>query len=150
MLYEVITEFSQVLEHAEFALRLGELPRSNIVRYDNFAHDKIIQKSTLEKELENAIIKNELVLYYQPKINLITNEVIGCEALIRWIKADGTIIPPNSFIPVAESSNLITRISEFVINEACRQTKLWQESGLPPISISINLSSVDFYSYNFV
>lgn len=138
-------DFAEVLEHSEFALGLGELPRSNITRYDNSVHDKIIQKTTIEKELEKALKNNELKLFYQPKINLTNNKIMGVEALIRWIKPDGTIIPPTSFISVAENSNLITKISEFVINEACMQNKQWQDKGLPPINISVNLSSVDFY-----
>ena len=138
-------DFSKVLEHAEFALRIGELPRSNIVRYDNGVHEKILQRSSLEKELELAIENDELRLFYQPKISLATESVVGVEALIRWIKPDGTIIPPSEFIPIAESSILITKISEFVLREACQQNKIWQEKGLAPINISVNLSSVDFY-----
>lgn len=138
-------DFSEILEHAEFALRLGENPRSNIVRYDNTVHDKIIAKSALEKEIHNALQSKQLHLFYQPKINLSDNTIMGAEALIRWIKPDGTIINPNSFIPIAENSNLITKISEFVVNEACRQNKIWQDMGLPPINISVNLSSTDFY-----
>lgn len=138
-------EFSQVLEHAEFAIRLGQEQRSNIVQYDNNVHDKIIGKTVLEKELKKALKNNELKLFYQPKINLSTNKLMGVEALIRWIKPDGTIIPPNSFIPIAETSSLITKISEFVVNEACRQNKQWQDMGLPCFNVSVNLSSVDFY-----
>ena len=67
------------------------------------------------------------------------------EALIRWIKPDGTIVPPNQFIPVAENSLLITQISAFVLKEACRQNKEWQDKGYPPITVSINLTAVDFY-----
>lgn len=138
-------DFAEILEHAEFALRLGEKPRANIVRYDISVHDIIIARSTLEKELEIAFENNELVLYYQPKINLTNNKVIGVEALLRWIKPDGTMIPPSVFIPVAESSNLITKISEFVVNEACQQNKRWQNMGLPHMSVSVNLTSIDFY-----
>ena len=138
-------DFAEVFEHAEFALRLSEKPRSNIVRYDNTIHDKIIQRSALEKALEKALYSDELKLFYQPKINLTNNTIIGGEALIRWIKPDGTIVPPSDFIPIAEASNLITKISEFVVNKACEQNKQWQDKGLKPISISVNLSSVDFY-----
>lgn len=139
------TDFAKVLEHAEFALRMGEQQRSNIIKYNIGVHDKIIEHSSLEKELEKALDNNELKLFYQPKIDLSTYSVVGAEALIRWIKPNGTIIPPCDFIPVAESSSLITKISEFVLNEACRQNKKWQDQGLPPLCISINLSSVDFY-----
>jgi len=138
-------DFAEILEHAEFALRLGENPRANIVRYDNTVHDKIIAKLQLEKEIQKALENNELVLYYQPKISLSTNEIVGMEALIRWVKPDGSIVPPGLFIPIAETSYLITKISEFVVNEACRQNKLWQDMGLPPIAVSVNLTSVDFY-----
>ncbi len=138
-------DFAEILEHAEFALRLGENPRANIVRYDNSVHDRIIARSQLEKELQKALDNNELVLYYQPKISLSDNKVVGMEALIRWVKPDGSIIPPGLFIPVAENSYLITRISEFVVNEACRQNYEWQKMGLPKVSVSVNLTSVDFY-----
>lgn len=67
------------------------------------------------------------------------------EALIRWIKPDGTVVPPGSFIPVAESSLLITKISRFVLLEACRQNKAWQDAGLPKVTVSVNLTSADFY-----
>ena len=70
---------------------------------------------------------------------------MGVEALIRWIKPDGTVISPDAFVPIAESSHLIGKISEFVLNEGCRQNKLWQKMGYPPIVMSINFASSDFY-----
>ncbi|MGN1089782.1 MAG: putative bifunctional diguanylate cyclase/phosphodiesterase, partial [Huintestinicola sp.] len=142
------TEFSQVLDRAEFALSLSDGRRSTINRFDNHAHDSIIAGNELEKNLMKALDNNELVLYYQPKINLENGKVIGMEALIRWIKPDGTIIPPSEFIPVAESSMLITKISKFVLHEACRQNKEWQDMGLDPITVSINLTAIDFYQTN--
>ena len=138
-------EFANILDHAEFALSVNDDARGNITRYDSKLYFKIIAGNTLEIELAKALDNNELVLYYQPKINLANGKVFGVEALIRWIKPDGTIIPPNYFIPVAEKSLLITRISDFVIYEACRQNKEWQDLGLPFITVSINLTSVDFY-----
>ncbi|MGN0667168.1 MAG: EAL domain-containing protein [Huintestinicola sp.] len=141
-------DFASVLDRAEFALSLSEEARNNIIRYDNHAHDAIIEGNKIEKELAYAIENNELVLYYQPKISLETGRVIGMESLIRWIKPDGTLIPPSNFIPVAEHSMLITKISKFVLYEACRQNKYWQDIGLDPITVSINLSSIDFYQTN--
>ena len=132
-------------DHAEFSLSLSDGSRNSIIRYDNNVHDKIIAGTAIEKELALAIDNHEFVLYYQPKINLSDGEIVGMEALIRWIKPDGTIIPPNQFIPVAERSMLITRISDFVLYEACRQNKEWQQKGYKPITVSINLTAVDFY-----
>lgn len=141
-------DFAQVLDRAEFSLSLSGDTRGNVVRYDIKIHDKIIQSNIIEKELAAAIDNNELVLYYQPKIDLSDGSLMGMEALVRWIKPDGTVVPPGSFIPVAESSLLITKISEFVLGEACRQNKEWQDKGYPPITVSINLTAVDFYQTN--
>jgi EAL domain-containing protein (putative c-di-GMP-specific phosphodiesterase class I) len=84
-------------------------------------------------------------MYYQPKINLQTGDVIGVEALIRWKKKDGSLVLPGNFVPVAESSKLISKISEYALFESCRQNVEWQRMGLPKIIMSINLTSVDFY-----
>ncbi len=104
--------FIQGLDHAEFSLSLSDGKRGDIIQYDEMIHTKILQSTELEKELAKAIDHNDLVLYYQPKINLANGELIGMEALIRWIKPDGSIIPPGQFIPIAENSLLITKISE--------------------------------------
>lgn len=138
-------EFSSVLDHAEFALSLSDGTRSSIMKYDNSVHDRIIRNNEVEKELAAAIENNELALYYQPKIDLNTGEVMGMEALIRWIKPDGKVVPPGDFIPIAEHSLLITKISHFVLYEACRQNKKWQDLGLKPVTVSINLTAIDFY-----
>lgn len=143
-----IGDFAQVLDRAEFALSLNDGSRSALIRYDNRAHDRIIAGNEIEKELTRAVENNELVLYYQPKINLLNGRVIGMEALIRWIKPDGTVVPPSEFIPVAENSLLITKISKFVLHEACRQNKEWQDMGLEPVTVSINLTAIDFYQTN--
>ena len=138
-------DFAKILDHAEFALSVGDGTRGNVSRYDLTMHDSVIAGSALETELAAALENNEFVLYYQPKINLTNGEIIGMEALIRWIKPDGTLVPPDAFIPVAENSLLITKISNFVLYEACRQNKAWQDAGLQKITVSINLTSVDFY-----
>ena len=137
--------FLEVLEHAEFALKSSVGSNSSICGYEPSMHDSIIGRTELEKELAVAIKHNELQLFYQPKIDLSTGKIMGVEALIRWIKPDGTIVKPDSFVPIAESSHLIGKISEFVLNEGCRQNKLWQKMGYPNIVMSINFTSSDFY-----
>ena len=137
--------FAEVLDHAEFALSSGEKNKATIIRYDHYIHDEIIDGSELEKRLADAIENNELRLFYQPKISLATGKIIGVEALIRWIKPDGTIVQPGKFVPIAEKSHLIEKISHFVLYEACRQNKEWQDRELPKILMSINFTSNDFY-----
>ena len=137
--------FLDVLEHAEFALKAGSGQHGTICRYEPSMHDSIIGITELEKSLALAIDNNELHLFYQPKIDLQTGKIMGIEALIRWIKSDGTIISPDSFVPIAEKSRLIGKISEFVLNEGCRQNALWQKMGYPKLVMSINFTSADFY-----
>ncbi len=138
-------DFAQILDHAEFSLSMSDGTKSSVIRYDNAIHDKIIENAAIENELVKALENRELALYYQPKISLADGSLIGMEALIRWIKPDGSVVPPAQFIPVAESSLLITKISDFVLYEACRQNKKWQDMGFPPVTVSINLTAVDFY-----
>ncbi|MBR4201645.1 MAG: GGDEF domain-containing protein [Oscillospiraceae bacterium] len=140
--------FEEILEHAEFALSSGSKVHGSINRYTHEMHDTIIQESNLETQLSEAVMNNELVLYYQPKVSLETGEIIGMEALIRWKHPSGKLISPGVFIPIAERSQLIIQITRFVMDEAVRQAKLWQTMGLPEIVMSINFSSTDFYQNN--
>jgi diguanylate cyclase (GGDEF)-like protein/PAS domain S-box-containing protein len=138
-------DFSKVLDQAEFSLSMSDGSREAIVRYDNKVHESVIKAAEMEKEIALAIVNNEFVLFYQPKISLIDGSLMGMEALIRWIKPDGKLVPPVQFIPIAEKSLIITQISHFVLRDACRQNKLWQDRGYPPVTVSVNLTSVDFY-----
>ena len=137
--------FLDVLEHSEFALKSNSGVSNSICAYEPSMHDSIIGQNELEKALAMAIENDELKLFYQPKINLKTGRIMGVEALIRWIKPDGTIITPNVFVPIAEKSGLISKISDYVLFEGCRQNKSWQDMGYPKIVMSINFTSSDFY-----
>ena len=128
--------FEEVLEHAEFALSSGGAIGS-VHAYTAEMHDAIIRDTNLEKQL-----------WYQPKVSLENGAVFGVEALIRWRRPDGEIIGPETFIPIAERSQLITYITRYVLYEACRQVMLWQKMGLPHVIMSINMSSTDFYQGN--
>ena len=140
--------FENVMEHAEFALSSASNIHGSISRYTSEMHDSIIEESNLEAQLTEGIMHNELTLYYQPKVSLETGEVMGLEALIRWKHPSGRLLSPNVFIPIAERSQLITHITRFVLNEACRQAKLWQSMKLKPVVMSINFTSTDFYTEN--
>ena len=140
--------FENVLERAEFALSTGNAALGSICRYTPQMHDSIVEESILEKQLTDAVMNGQLELYYQPKLSLETGAVVGVEALIRWRHPDGRMLSPSVFIPIAERSTLITQITRFVIYEACRQARLWQQMGLPEMVMSINLSSMDFYQEN--
>lgn len=137
--------FLDVMEHAEFALKSGSGNQSSIYGYESSMHDSIIYTTEMEKALVLALNRNEFSLFYQPKIDLSTGRLMGVEALIRWIRPDGTVVTPDAFVPIAERSHLIGRITEFVLNEGCRQNVLWQKMGFPKIVMSVNFTSSDFY-----
>jgi len=103
-----------------------------------------VRKASLEKQLRGAIEANELVLHYQPKIDLQKEEVGGAEALLRWDNSELGVVPPKEFIPVAEDCGLIASIGTFVIEEACSQMKDWRDAGLEQIPVSVNVSCFQF------
>jgi EAL domain-containing protein (putative c-di-GMP-specific phosphodiesterase class I) len=105
-----------------------------------------MERVELEADLRRAIEKKEFVLHYQPIIDLESKQMIGMEALVRWNHPIRGIIPPNKFIPVAEETNQIVPLGKWILDEACRQAKIWQtqHSGEPPLSISVNISIRQF------
>ncbi len=95
-------------------------------------------------ELHYALERNEFELHYQPKVDLRSGAITGVEALLRWRSPDMGLVPPNKFIPILEETGLILEVGEWVIARACRQARLWQEQGLPPLRIAVNLSPRQF------
>jgi len=104
----------------------------------------ISERLELENSLRHALERDEFLVYYQPRIEVASGRIVGAEALIRWNCPDKGLIPPDSFIPIAEETGLIIPIGQWILQEACRQNSAWQCAGLPPISISVNLSPIQF------
>ncbi len=112
--------------------------------YSEELNSSILTKLLLDSDLHNALDNNELQLYYQVKVDAKTGIIVGTEALMRWNSPDKGIISPVVFIPLIEQSGLIIPIGNWLIQEACRQNKEWQEKGLAKIPVSINLSVQQF------
>src|SRR3989338_2026959 len=109
---------------------------------------KVAEKLFIESDLRKALEYGQFVLHYQPQVDILTGHIIGAEALVRWNHPTAGLISPAKFIPIAEESGLIVPLGEWILNEACRQNLAWQKTGLPPISIAVNLSAVQFRQQN--
>jgi EAL domain-containing protein (putative c-di-GMP-specific phosphodiesterase class I) len=102
----------------------------------------------MEKSLRRAMETEDFELYYQPKVDVCTGEIVAMEALIRWRHAQRGMVPPAEFIPLAEELGLIIPIGAWVLVTACRQNKQWQDAGLPHLRVAVNLSAVQFRQKN--
>jgi len=112
--------------------------------YTSEMNVRVFQRMSIESGLREALEKGHFILYYQPQISLQTGYIIGCEALIRWNHPEKGLIPPASFIPIAEETGLIVPIGDWVMKEACRQAIAWKAQGLRSITMAINLSAIQF------
>jgi diguanylate cyclase (GGDEF)-like protein len=130
----------------DYAKKMG----GNTFQFSSAAINTMYEKrQSLESKLRKALGKNELIIYYQPKVEIKTGEVKGVEALLRWENDEG-FVSPGDFIPLAEETGLIVPIGEWVLREACRQLKEWHQSTRLPISMAVNLSARQFNSADFL
>lgn len=144
-------DVSVLLKHAELAMKEAKTENiSNPHYFDYYLMDKLIERMNMEKRLPRALADGEFELFYQPKINAVTMEIIGMEALLRWNDPEKGMISPASFIPIAEECGFIVELGEWVLWEACRTNKRWQDQGLPKLPISVNVSAVQFKHPQFV
>lgn len=118
--------------------------------YSNEMNDEARVRLALEGDLRRALDNGDLCLNFQPQVDVRSRRIIGVEALLRWKHPEHGMIPPSRFIPVAEDSGLILPIGDWVIQEAVRQSRAWQDEGLPPITVAINISAVQFQQGNLV
>ena len=123
--------------------------RNNHQFFTESLNEGIAERLSIESSLRLALERNEFLLYYQPQIDIRTNEFIGVEALIRWNHPQKGMISPAKFIPVAEETGMIIPIGEWVIHEVCRQHNIWLDMGLPAIQIALNLSAIQFRQKQF-
>jgi predicted signal transduction protein with EAL and GGDEF domain len=136
-------DISTMLKNADTAMYQAKAAGGNVYRFFTpEMNARISERVALENNLRRAILGNEFRLHYQPQVDGGSGKLIGLEALIRWHHPELGDIPPARFIPIAEESNLINTIGEWVLREACRQSRAWIDQGLPPVVMAVNLSAV--------
>jgi len=134
-----------LLANADAAVyRAKEMGRDNFQFYTPALNAKVREKFTLQEELRLAVARRQFVLVYQPQVDLRTGRIFAVEALIRWNHPTLGMMAPVKFIPLAEETGLIVPIGDWVLHEACRQNKAWQDAGLPAMNVCVNVSARQF------
>jgi predicted signal transduction protein with EAL and GGDEF domain len=141
----------EIFKNADTAMYcVKENGRNNFMAYDHSMNDKAIEMMDMENCLRKALEAGELSLLYQPKLNVATGKIVALEALLRWENPVLGFVPPDRFIPLAESTGLIHPIGAWVIHEVCRQNREWQRKGLKPVEMAVNISSLQFSDARFI
>lgn len=140
-----------LLKNADIAMyRAKDRGRNNYQFFTLDMNKATLDRLNLANSLRHALEREELVIYYQPKVNINTGKVIGMEALVRWQHPDLGLVSPVEFIPLAEETGLIIPIGEWVLRTACVQNKAWQDTGFPPLSVAVNLSVLQFKQHDLI
>jgi diguanylate cyclase (GGDEF)-like protein/PAS domain S-box-containing protein len=140
-----------LLKNADSALYFAKSQgRDQAQCYSSSLNIQSFKLFTMSNDLRKALDKKELFLQYMPRVDAQTTQIVGVEALIRWNHPDWGLIFPAEFIPIAEETGLIVPIGEWVLREACKQNKQWQDMGLPPIAVSVNFSVQQLLKQNIL
>ncbi|QBE66159.1 sensor domain-containing protein [Pseudoduganella lutea] len=140
-----------LFKHADIALyRAKDGGRNQLQFYTSEMNARVTERTLIEGHLRNALPRQEFVLYFQPRIDCVTGRVAGLEALLRWRQPELGLVQPDRFIGVAEETGRIVEIGEWVLHEACRQAKAWQDAGLLRVPVAVNVSARQFRQAGFV
>lgn len=144
-------DIDTLLINADVAMYHAKKQGRNSYQYYSESMNKFaFERFTIENKLRKALDHNEFMLFYQPQIDINSKAFIGVEALIRWLQPDLVLTRPNEFIPLAEQSGLIVEMGNWVLRAACEQSRNWQQSGLKPMRMTVNVSGIQFSKDNFV
>jgi diguanylate cyclase (GGDEF)-like protein len=140
-----------LLKNADISMyRAKEQGKNNYQFYSALMNIHTVERMALESGLRRALERNEFLLHYQPKVDIGSGRITGMEALLRWQRPGQELIPPAKFIALAEETGLIVPIGEWVLRTACARNQSWQEQGLPPLRMAVNLSARQFAHANLL
>lgn len=144
-------DMSRIFERVNLAHRTAKLMKGRMVcDYDKSMQKLVMREKEIEAQQESALIKNEFLLYLQPKYTLASGEIGGAEALVRWKSSAYDILYPNEFIPLFEKNGFIINMDMYIFKKSCQILRDWIDSGLEPITISVNFSRLHFSNPTFV
>jgi diguanylate cyclase (GGDEF)-like protein len=151
VLYPFDEDLNVLLRNADIAMYEAKQHGGNAYQfYTAEMNTATLERLSLEGALRRALARGEFELHYQPQVDLARGEIVGVEALLRWRHPDLGLLGPMEFIPLAEENGLIVPIGEWVLRTACAQVRAWQEAGLRPIRVAVNLSVRQFYQKDLV
>lgn len=139
-----------LMQNAHIAMNQARQAGTTLQFYSEAMNQKAMERFAIETSMLRAIDDNEFFLCYQPKVAVNGLNITGVEALVRWQRPGEGVIPPDRFISVAEESGMIVRLGSWILREACRQNRAWQEAGLPPTTVSVNISGRQLRENSFV
>jgi diguanylate cyclase (GGDEF)-like protein/PAS domain S-box-containing protein len=140
-----------LLRNADTAMyRAKEQGRDNFQLYTPDMNARIAERLALENSLRHGLERGELLVYYQPQVDIASGKIVGMEALVRWQHPERGLVFPAEFIPVAEETGLIVPLGEWVLRTACAQNKAWQAAGFPPMRVAVNLSARQFQQRDLI
>lgn len=136
---------SSLLKNADTAMYYAkEHGRNNYQCFSQKMHDETLKHNLMVTDISNAILNDQFTIYYQPKVDLKNNSIIGFEALVRWLHPQKGLVCPDDFIPNAEKSDIIIELGNWILKTACRQLKTWHNAGYDNLTMSVNLSARQF------
>jgi EAL domain-containing protein (putative c-di-GMP-specific phosphodiesterase class I) len=139
------SEADGLIKSAEMAMYSAKRQGGNLLQVYQDEHNKVVsRKIDLEAGLRRALENQELLVYYQPQVNLTSGKIVGAEALMRWKHPQEGFIPPSEFIPIMEDTGLIFAAGEWILSEACKQARVWRAKGFSNFRVSVNLSPRQF------
>jgi diguanylate cyclase (GGDEF)-like protein len=133
-----------LLKKADLAMYSAKGVKGSFCYYESCLHQRLHNRQETEHELQKALDADEFLVYYQPRVDTATGELVGFEALVRWQHPTKGVVPPSEFIPVAEASDIILKLGAVVMHKVCAQIEKWQKLGLQVVPVAVNVSAKQF------